>query len=101
VFYYNRTYTVILLPVIVEGAIQVMENPFACNWTVIGPVDPSAIMSYPIPYAWTQSEAWVAMTRGYLSTSAIEQTYEYDTFGYWVWNMNVTAVSASLPYPTS
>ena len=101
VFYYNRTYTVILLPERLVGTIFVMENPLACNWTVIGPVDPSAIMSYPIPYDWSASEAWIAMTRGYLLTSAIEQTYEDNTFGYWVWNMNVTAVSASLPYPTS
>jgi hypothetical protein len=100
VFYYNRTYTVLIFPALVTG-ITLIENSFACNWTIVGPVDPNVIMRYPIPYAWTQSEAWVAMTRGYLSTSAIEQTYEYDTFGWWVWNMNVTAVNASLPYPTS
>jgi len=101
VFYYNRTYTVILLPERVVGAIQVMENPLACNWTIIGPVDPNVIMRYPIPYDWSASEAWIAMTKGYLSTSAIERTYEYNTFGYWVWNMNITIVNASLPYPTS
>ena len=102
VFYYNRTYTVLFFPTVMSGgSIQGLATPFACNWTIIGPVNPSAIMRYPIPYAWTQSEAWVAMTRGYLSTSAIEQTYEYDTFGWWVWNMNVTIVNASLPYPTS
>jgi hypothetical protein len=64
-------------------------------------VDPNVIMRYPIPYDWSASEAWIAMTKGYLSTSAIEQTYEYNTFGYWVWNMNITIVNASLPYPTS
>jgi hypothetical protein len=102
VFYYNRTYTVLFFPTVMSGGlIQGVATPFACNWTVIGPVDPSAIMRYPIPYAWTQSEVAVALTKGYLSTSAIEQTYEYDTFGWWVWNMNVTIVNASLPYPTS
>jgi len=101
VFFYNRTYTVLILPVIVVGTIHIMKNPFACNWTIIGPADPNVIMRYPIPYDWSASEAWIAMTKGYLSTSAIERTYEYNTFGYWVWNMNVTIVNASLPYPTS
>jgi hypothetical protein len=102
VFYYNRTYTVLFFPTVMSGGlIQGVVTPFACNWTVIGPVDPSAVMSYPIPYDWSASEAWIAMTKGYLSTSAIERTYEYNTFGYWVWNMNVTIVNASLPYPTS
>jgi hypothetical protein len=103
VFYYNRTYTVLFFPRVLIGTYlsNQIANPFACNWTVIGPVDPGVIMRYPIPYDWPFSEAWIAMTRGYLSTSAIERTYEYNTFGYWVWNMNVTIVNASLPYPTS
>ena len=103
VFYYNRTYTVLFIPGVPMpgGVLQGVVTPFACNWTVIGPVDPSAIMRYPIPYDWPFSEAWIAMTKGYLSTSAIERTYEYNTFGYWVWNMNITIVNTSLPYPTS
>jgi hypothetical protein len=100
---YNQTYTVLIFTrVFIDDSLtRQLAYPFACNWTIIGPVDPNVIMSYPIPYDWSASEAWIAMTKGYLSTSAIEQTYEYNTFGYWVWNMNITIVNASLPYPTS
>jgi hypothetical protein len=101
VFYYNRTYTVLFFPTVMSGAsIQGLATPFACNWTVIGPVDPSAIMSYPIPYAWTSSEI-IAALEGNLTMSHVEHIYQRNNFGFWVWNMNVTTVNASLPYPTS
>ena len=101
VFYYNKTYTVLFFPTVMRGGlIQGVATPFACNWTIIGPVDPSAIMSYPIPYAWTSSEI-IAALEGNLTMSHVEHIYQRNNFGFWVWNMNVTTVNASLPYPTN
>jgi len=102
VFYYNRTYTVLFFPRVLIGTYlsNQIANPFACNWTVIGPVDPSAIMSYPIPYAWASAEIFAAF-EGNLTMSAVEHIYQYNNFGYWVWKLLIPTTNASLPYPTS
>ena len=99
---YNQTYTVLIFTrvFIDDHLTSQLAYPFACNWTVIGPVDPNVIMSYPIPYAWTSAEIFAAFD-GNLTMSAVEHIYQHNNFGYWVWNLLIPTTNTSLPYPTS
>jgi hypothetical protein len=107
VMHYNRTYTVLFFstvekiqpggPTIVS---RQLANPFACNWTIIGPVDPNAVMGYPLPYAWTSAEIFAAFY-GNQTIANVEWLYRYDTFGYYVWGKVTPAINTSLPYSTS
>jgi hypothetical protein len=107
VMHYNRTYTVLFFPIaekIQPGGPTIVStqlaNPFACNWTIIGPVDPNAVMSYPLPYAWTFAEIAAAFY-GNQTIANVEWLYRYETFSYWVWGKVTPAINASLPYSTS
>jgi hypothetical protein len=99
---YNQTYTVLIFTrvFIDDHLTSQLAYPFACNWTIIGPVDPSVIMRYPIPYAWASAEIFAAFD-GNLTMSAVEHIYQHNNFGYWVWNLLISTTNTSLPYPTS
>ena len=93
----NNTYTVILtLMSIIPPGFYVPTLAIPCNWTFIGPVDPSIAPRLPAPLGMV-----VASELNYVvSGGSYYPPYEA-TWGWWVWRVQYQPVNTSTPWPVS